>query len=204
MAQEKKVCTCPAVLGKLFPISAWKRSMDTVAAKVQLMGTTITDMAGWIDAYVNKMDGMMITIGNNDINVKEFDTKMGEMLATMNQAVADAAGIQHAQLQALRAEVGNNIVGTDGNLQTASDLVTGVETAYIGTEQVQEYHKNKISAVEQEVIRISTEAADFKKQVVSEATMLKVETEMEQGDSACSGKEKETILQASNIIQSNH
>ena len=118
--------------------------MDTVVAKMQLMETTITDMAGRIDAYVNKMDGMMTTIENNDINVKgTFDTKMGEMLATMNQAIADAAGIQHAQLQALRTEIGNNIVGLEGKLQTASDFISGAEAAYTGTEQVQEDHKNK-------------------------------------------------------------
>ena len=137
--------------------------MDTVVAKMQLMETTITDMAGRIDAYVNKMDGMMTTIENNDINVKgTFDTKMGEMLATINQAIADATGIQHAQLQALRTEFGNNIVGLEGKLQTASGFISGAETAYIGMDQVQEDHKNKILAMEQEVIRIATESADFK------------------------------------------
>ena len=49
--------------------------MDAVVAKMQQMETTITDMAGRIDAYVNKMDGMMTTIENNDINVKEQSTR---------------------------------------------------------------------------------------------------------------------------------
>ena len=106
------------------------------------------------------------------------------MLATMNQAIADAAGIQDAQLQALRTEFRNNIVGLEGKLQTASGLIIGAETAYIGMYQVQEGRKNKILAMEQEMIRISTDSADFKKQVVSEVTKLTMK--MEQGDSAAS------------------
>ena len=68
--------------------------MDTVVAKMQLMETTITDMAGRIDAYVNKMDGMMTTIENNDINVKgTFDTKMGEMLDSNETGHRGRSGI---------------------------------------------------------------------------------------------------------------
>ena len=85
--------------------------METIAAKIQLMESTITDMAGRIDAYVTKMNGMMGAIEINEINMKgSFDTKMGELLATTNQTIADAAGVSNAQLQALRQEVGSNIV----------------------------------------------------------------------------------------------
>ena len=155
--------------------------METIAAKIQLMESTITDMAGRIDVYVTKMDGMMVTIENNDINVKgTFETRMGELLATTNQTIADTAGISNAQLQALRQEVGSNLVGIDGRLQSASDQIAGAETAYIGMEQIQEDHKNHIAAMEQEVLRIATETSDFRKfekQVVSEVTKLKMEIE---------------------------
>ena len=51
--------------------------MDTVVAKMQLMETTITNKAGRIDAYVNKIDGMMTSIENSAINVKgTFETRM--------------------------------------------------------------------------------------------------------------------------------
>ena len=79
--------------------------MDNVVARMQQMEATITDMAGCIDAYVNRVDGMMTTIEDNNINVKgAFDMKMGEILAIMNRAIAGAAGIQQAQLQALQTE----------------------------------------------------------------------------------------------------
>ena len=140
--------------------------MDNVVAKMQQMESTITDMAGRIDAYVNRMDGMMTTIENNDINVKgTFDTKMGEMLASMNRAIADAAGIQQAQLQVLQTDYGNKLVSLEAKLQIASDYVAGAETAYIGMEQQQDINKNQIAAMEQEVTRIATESAEFEKQV---------------------------------------
>ena len=139
--------------------------MDAVVAKMQQMETTITDMAGRIDAYVNKMDGMMTTIENNNISVKgTFDTKMGEMLTNMNRSIADAAGIQQAQLQALQTGFGDKVAGLEAKLQIASDYMAGAETAYIGTEQAQDDNKNKIATMEQEVIRIAAESADFKKQ----------------------------------------
>ena len=91
----------------------------------------------------------MTTIENNDINVKgTFETKMGEMLASMNRAIADAAGIQQAQLQALRTEFGDKVVGLEAKLQIASDYMAGAETAYIRTEQAQDDHKNKIATME--------------------------------------------------------
>ena len=52
--------------------------METLQAKIQLMESTIMDVAGQIDAYATKMDGMMVTIENNDINVKgTFETMRG-------------------------------------------------------------------------------------------------------------------------------
>ena len=69
--------------------------VDNVVAKMQLMESTITKMAGRSDAYVNRVDVMMNTIESNDLNIKgAFDTKIGEMVANMNRAIADAAGIQ--------------------------------------------------------------------------------------------------------------
>ena len=65
--------------------------------------------------------------------------------------------------------------------------MAGAETAYIVTEQAQEDNKNKVATMEQEVIRMAAESADFKKQVVAEITKLKME--IEQGDS--NGKDKE-------------
>ena len=163
--------------------------MESLATKMQQMEATITDMATKMNAYVNSVDGMMTTIENNDISVKgSLEAKMTELQTTMSKAIADAAGIQHGQLQVLRTEVGNNLVVMDGKLQAASDLITGAETACIGSEQVQEDLKNKMLAMEQEVIRMETVSSEFKKQVVSEVT--KVKMGIEQGDDADNGKEK--------------
>ena len=58
-------------------------TMDNVVAKMQPLDSTITEMAGRIDAYVNRVDGMMTTIESNDLNVKgAFDTKWEKCLRT--------------------------------------------------------------------------------------------------------------------------
>ena len=44
--------------------------MESLQAKQLMMEATITDMAAKIDAYVQKMTGMMATVENNDANVK--------------------------------------------------------------------------------------------------------------------------------------
>ena len=131
----------------------------------------------------------MSTIESNDLNVKgSFDTKIGEMLANMNRAIADAAGIQQAQLQAMQTEYGNKLASVESRLQVASDYVAGAETAYIGMEQQQDINKNMIAAMEQEVIRISMESAEFEKQVTTEITKLRMEKE--QGDDSSIGRDK--------------
>ena len=63
--------------------------MESVKAKQQLMEATITDMAGKIDAYVQRMIGMMTTVENNDPSVKgTTETKILELQATTNQTTA--------------------------------------------------------------------------------------------------------------------
>ena len=84
--------------------------MDAAVVRIQQMETTITDMAGRMTAYVNRVDVMMDTIEKNDINVKGmFDARMGEMMSSTNKAIVDAAGIQQAQLQALQTEFGSKV-----------------------------------------------------------------------------------------------
>ena len=163
--------------------------MDAAVVRMQHMETTITDMAGRIDAYVNRVDVMMDTIAKNDINVKGiFDVRMGEMLSNTNKAIVDAAGIQQAQLQALQTEFGSKVAAMESRLQIASDYVAGAETAYIGMEQQQDINRNMIAAMEQEVKRITAESADFKRLVTAEITKLVMENE--QGDNSGSGRDK--------------
>ena len=82
--------------------------MESLQAKQLLMEATITDMAGKIDAYVQRMTGMMATVENNDINVKgTIETKMMELKATANQTITDAAAISNAHLVAHQAEMTN-------------------------------------------------------------------------------------------------
>ena len=98
----------------------------------------------------------------------------------------DAAGIQQAQLQALQTEFGSKVAATESRLQIAIDFGAGAETAFIGMEQQQDINRNMISAMEQEVNRITAESAEFKKQVATEITKLVMENE--QGDNSGNGK----------------
>ena len=160
------------------------------------MEATITDMASKIDAYVKKMDGMMSTIEDNDARVKgsmettkgTLEARMTELQTTMSKAIVDAAGIQQAQLQVLSSEASTNIIGMDFKFKTVNDLITAAETAWIGSEQTQEDQKNRMIAMETDVIKMAMEAAEFKKHAVSEITKMKME--MEQGGDGETRKEK--------------
>ena len=150
--------------------------MDAAVVRIQQMETTITDMAGRMTAYVNRVDVMMDTIEKNDINVKGmFEARMGEMMSSNNKAIVDAAGIQQAQLQALQTEFGSKVAAMESRLQITIDFGAGAETAYIGMEQQQDINRNMI--MEQEVNRITTESSEFKKQVTTEITKLRMEKE---------------------------
>ena len=170
--------------------------MDALALRIQGMEATITDMAAKMNAYVMKTDGMMTAVETNDTALKTtieavrgtLETQISELQSSATKSITDAAGIQQAQLQVLSSDVSTSINGIDAKLKVANDLITAAETAWIGTEQTQEDQKNRMIAMETEVIRMSAESAEFKKQVASEIT--KVKMEMEQGDDSEKGKEK--------------
>ena len=175
--------------------------MEALALRIQGMEATIADMATKMNAYVMKTDGMMIAVENNDTAFKAtvesakgtLETKISELQSSASKSITDAAGIQQAQLQELSSEVSASINGIDAKLEVANDLITAAETAWIGTEQTQEDQKNRMIAMETEVLRMSLESAEFKKQVASEITKVTMETE--QGDDSDEGKEKKDFNQ---------
>ena len=162
--------------------------MEALILRIQGMEATIADMATKMNAYVIKTDGMMIAVENNDAAFKvtvesvkgTLETKISELQSSASKSITDAAGIQQAQLQVLSSDVSTSISGIDAKLQFVNDQITKAETAWIGTEQAQEDQKSRTTAMETEVIRMAAEHAEFKKQVASEIT--KVKMEMEQGD----------------------
>ena len=123
------------------------------------------------ECIVIKTDGMMTAVETNDTALKTtieavkgtLETKISELQSYAIKTITDVTGIQQAQLQALTSDVSTSISGIDAKLKVANDLITAAETAWIGTEQTQEDQKNRMTAVETEVIRMSVEFAEFKK-----------------------------------------
>ena len=170
--------------------------MEALTLRMNGMEATIADMVTKMNAYVIKTDGMMTAVETNDTALKTtveavkgtLETKITELQSSANQAIVDAAGIQQGQLQALNVEMSASVNGIEAKLRNANDLVTKLETAWIGSEHAQEDQKNRMIAMEQEVIKMAMESAEFKKQAESEIRRMKME--MEQGDESYTGKEK--------------
>ena len=170
--------------------------MEALTLRMNGMETTIADMMIKMNAYVIKTDGMMTAVETNDNALKTtvevvkgtLETKILELQSSANQAIIDAAGIQQGQLQTLNVEMSASVNGIDTKIRNTNDLVTKLETAWIGSEQAQEDQKNRMIAMEQEVIKMAMESAEFKKQAESEIRRMKME--MEQGDESYTGKEK--------------
>ena len=121
-------------------------------------------MAAKIDAYVQRITGMMATVENNDANVKgTTETKMMELRATTNQTITDAAAISNAQLIAHQAEMTNYLNGVNSKLQASDTQAARTETAYIHMEQFHQAQEVRTQQMEQEAKYQKTEAEDFRK-----------------------------------------